>query len=327
MFKSCTLLVTWACSACPLAAVRMLLHSARCPCHTRTTAQPLAAKGERERPLPVPCRPWERPSVPWQWAHPASKGTPMRDAICCAERSLLHCRRTCPRCHFCVCACVHVCVFARERVHVRRAHTLIALQEVHLAEELSLMTPAARVATSGLPSEAGCLREPILHQEQFSFSVRQLVLTPRARRPLLLCSTLMVVQQFSGINNAFNYSSTFLELAGVESRVISLSAIYMNLANVLVVLLASLLMDRVGRRPLLLVIQLVLLGHSCPSLQVGTRSRSLRRHVRVDPSRVAPLRVATLHRDDGAKSVWKVEEWATDKIERSEMQGWSNKGA
>ena len=73
------------------------------------------------------------------------------------------------------------------------------------------------------------------------------------RRPLYVCVTLMVVQQFSGINNAFNYSSTFLKMNGLGDDTITTIAIAMNCGNVLVVLLSSVLMDRLGRRTLLLL--------------------------------------------------------------------------
>lgn len=53
-----------------------------------------------------------------------------------------------------------------------------------------------------------------------------------------------MMQQFSGINNAFNYSSIFLASNGVSDSIVTLSAIAMNVGNVLVVLLSTVLMDR-----------------------------------------------------------------------------------
>ena len=62
----------------------------------------------------------------------------------------------------------------------------------------------------------------------------------------------MAAQQLSGINNAFNYSSSFFVANGLSDDVVTWIAIAMNVGNVLVVLLSTCLMDRVGRRVLLL---------------------------------------------------------------------------
>jgi len=72
------------------------------------------------------------------------------------------------------------------------------------------------------------------------------------RAGLLICGTCMVVQQFSGINNAFNFSTAFLSANGIEKHTITIIAILMNVGNVGVTLLSVKLMDKAGRRPLLL---------------------------------------------------------------------------
>ena len=71
--------------------------------------------------------------------------------------------------------------------------------------------------------------------------------------PVGIGVSMQVFQQFSGINNAFNYSSTFLKMNGLGDDTITTIAIAMNCGNVLVVLLSSVLMDRLGRRTLLLL--------------------------------------------------------------------------
>ena len=85
-----------------------------------------------------------------------------------------------------------------------------------------------------------------------SSAALQLLLDPTLRRPLLICVTLMAAQQLSGINNAFNYSSTFFVANGLSEEVVTWIAVSMNVGNVLVVLLSTCLMDRLGRRLLLL---------------------------------------------------------------------------
>lgn len=83
-------------------------------------------------------------------------------------------------------------------------------------------------------------------------SISELVRLPRWRAPLRFCVITMCVQQFSGINNAFNYSSSFLRQNGVGEGVVTGITVAMNVANVAVTCAAAWLIDRVGRRPLLL---------------------------------------------------------------------------
>ena len=52
------------------------------------------------------------------------------------------------------------------------------------------------------------------------------------RAGLLICVTCMVVQQFSGINNAFNFSTPFLSANGIDAGTITIIAILMNVGNV-----------------------------------------------------------------------------------------------
>jgi len=80
----------------------------------------------------------------------------------------------------------------------------------------------------------------------------RLLADPTLRRPLFICLTLMAVQQLSGINNAFNYSSTFFVANGLSEDAVTLIAVGMNVGNVGIVLLSTVLMDRAGRRVLLL---------------------------------------------------------------------------
>jgi len=72
------------------------------------------------------------------------------------------------------------------------------------------------------------------------------------RPSLIVCVSAAVAQQFSGINNAFNYSSTFLEQNGISADTVTVITVLMNLGNVFVTMLSAYLMDRAGRRTLLL---------------------------------------------------------------------------
>lgn len=76
--------------------------------------------------------------------------------------------------------------------------------------------------------------------------------TVPARRGLTICITAAVCQQFSGINNVFNYSSVFLRRNGLDDDIITIIAISMNIGNFLVTGVSSALMDLSGRKILLL---------------------------------------------------------------------------
>lgn len=104
---------------------------------------------------------------------------------------------------------------------------------------------ALRMSTLG--ADEGTTR-----RKETPLSVRALLAQRRWRQPLSLVCVVMVVQQLSGINNAFNYGTSFLEGNGVEPGVVTAVTVLMNLTNVAVTCLAAWLMDRAGRRPLLI---------------------------------------------------------------------------
>merc|ERR1711939_882585 len=74
---------------------------------------------------------------------------------------------------------------------------------------------------------------------------------PRVRPGLLICIVCTLGQQFSGINSAFNYSTTFLTANGIDPGTVMVIAVSMNMGNVIISLVSAVLMDRLGRTPLL----------------------------------------------------------------------------
>lgn len=87
------------------------------------------------------------------------------------------------------------------------------------------------------------------------------------RSSLLAGIGIFVVQQFTGINAVLYYSPIVFAMAGVESEVVALTAaVSLAVINVLSTVAAMALVDRIGRRPLLLtglggmVICLIVLG-------------------------------------------------------------------
>ncbi|CAM0871737.1 unnamed protein product [Alopecurus aequalis] len=87
----------------------------------------------------------------------------------------------------------------------------------------------------------GVLRELLLHP------------TPTVRRILIACLGLQFFQQASGIDSVVLYSPKVFEAAGIKSDANSLGAtISVGATKTLFILVATFLLDRVGRRPLLL---------------------------------------------------------------------------
>jgi len=89
---------------------------------------------------------------------------------------------------------------------------------------------------------------------------------PAFRRPLLIAVVLAVFQQITGINAILYYAPRIFEGAGFERMSAIGQSTVVGLVNMLFTVVAILLADRVGRRPLLLVatagmgVSLVLLG-------------------------------------------------------------------
>ena len=91
-----------------------------------------------------------------------------------------------------------------------------------LAEELASMLPEGIEAPPG-KGPGGFGSRLLLEKEHTQeYTVRDLLSDRQVRWPLTVCVVLMALQQLSGINSAFNYSSTFLERNGLQPEVIAL---------------------------------------------------------------------------------------------------------
>jgi SP family arabinose:H+ symporter-like MFS transporter len=85
----------------------------------------------------------------------------------------------------------------------------------------------------------------------------------RFRLPLIIAVLLMMVSQFSGINAIMYYSTKIFTTAGVGIQDAFQSSVIIGVVNVAFTLVAIALVDRAGRRPLLLVglaVQVLALG-------------------------------------------------------------------
>jgi SP family arabinose:H+ symporter-like MFS transporter len=89
-----------------------------------------------------------------------------------------------------------------------------------------------------------------LDSEQAGFAE---LFASRTRRALLIAVVLMAVSQFSGINAIMYYSTKIFTTAGAGVEDAFTASAVVGLVNVLFTLVALVLVDRAGRRPLLIV--------------------------------------------------------------------------
>jgi sugar porter (SP) family MFS transporter len=95
------------------------------------------------------------------------------------------------------------------------------------------------------------------------------LLTPMVRPALIVGVALAIFQQVTGINTVIYYAPTIFQFAGLTSAAVAiLATIGVGVVNVIMTVVAMRLIDRVGRRPLLLlslagmVVSLGLLGEA-----------------------------------------------------------------
>lgn len=80
------------------------------------------------------------------------------------------------------------------------------------------------------------------------------LLSPRLRMPLIIGLGLAIFQQITGINTVIYYAPTILESAGFNSAALSiLATVGVGVVNVLATVVSVFMVDRMGRRPLLLI--------------------------------------------------------------------------
>jgi MFS transporter, SP family, xylose:H+ symportor len=91
-----------------------------------------------------------------------------------------------------------------------------------------------------------------LERSQRRSNWRELLGRPSVRRVFLVGIALAVLQQWTGINILFNYAAEVYRGAGYGANDIFLNIIITGSINVLFTMVAMLLVDRVGRRPLML---------------------------------------------------------------------------
>ena len=105
-------------------------------------------------------------------------------------------------------------------------------------------------ATDDVDQEMTEIQESLNQQKG---SIKEL-LTPAVRPCLIIGIGLAIFQQVTGINTVIYYAPTIFQFAGFHSAASSiLATLGIGIVNVLVTLLAIHLVDKIGRRPLLLI--------------------------------------------------------------------------
>ncbi len=105
-------------------------------------------------------------------------------------------------------------------------------------------------------------------------SVRELFL-PAMRLVLMIGIVIAILQQITGINSVFFYAPMIFEQSGIGTDAAFMQAVLVGIVNVVATVVAILLIDRLGRRPLLLfglviiASSMLLLAYSFASASYG----------------------------------------------------------
>jgi sugar porter (SP) family MFS transporter len=145
---------------------------------------------------------------------------------------------------------------------------LLARGRIHDARQALLRTRSSEEA------EADLLEMSQAMQEESRFSYRDL-LRPKLRPAVMLGVAVAATNQLVGVNAVIYYAPTILKQAGMGASGAILSSVGIGATNMVFTIVALLLIDKVGRRPLLIggtsVVIVVLFGlgalYLLPSVQ------------------------------------------------------------
>ncbi|PVD36656.1 hypothetical protein C0Q70_03642 [Pomacea canaliculata] len=85
-----------------------------------------------------------------------------------------------------------------------------------------------------------------------NYTIKQLVTSPNLRLPLIIACLIQVTQQWSGINAVMSYSTFIFQQAQVAKHAIPYVVVGTGVINVVATVIAVPLMEKAGRRPLLI---------------------------------------------------------------------------
>lgn len=125
---------------------------------------------------------------------------------------------------------------------------LLRGREAQARRILARITPAHRIEAKLAEIAASVAAAP----ERLGSRVRQ-VFRPELRRILVIGLVVGIAQQITGINSVLFYAPTIFEQSGVGTDAAFAQATYIGVTNVVVTVIAMLAIDRVGRRPLMIL--------------------------------------------------------------------------
>jgi len=85
-----------------------------------------------------------------------------------------------------------------------------------------------------------------------NYTLKELLTSPELKMPVIIACVLQISQQWSGINAVFSYSTMMFKLVNIPGEQIQYVVVGTGAINVLCTIIAVPLMEKLGRRPLLL---------------------------------------------------------------------------
>lgn len=125
-----------------------------------------------------------------------------------------------------------------------------------------------RLGEADVPAAISSIRESVSHTTEKLF-------VPKYSKPIMFAVLLAMFNQLSGINAIIYYAPRIFEMAGFDKAHAYLQPVYIGAANLLFTLLAMSLIDRFGRKKLLLigsVGMIVFLGLTAMAFNGGANS-------------------------------------------------------
>jgi sugar porter (SP) family MFS transporter len=94
------------------------------------------------------------------------------------------------------------------------------------------------------------LHKPVTRSDKTPFSI---IFRPQFVKPVIAGAGLAILQQFCGINVVFNYNTTIFESLGLNKSDQLMQTVFTGAVNMAFTFVAMALVDKIGRKPLMLV--------------------------------------------------------------------------